>query len=53
MLKEKRIRLSGNKTYGSKNIKCKKCKKDIIKNGEPMMPIYYEKEDGDYCPKCK
>ena len=38
----KRLRLSGCKTYGKENIKCSLCGKIIIKDGEPMVPIYYE-----------
>lgn len=48
-----RKRLSGNKTYGTKNIKCKKCGQVIIKKGEPMTPLYFEDKKGDnYCTKC-
>ena len=50
----KRIRMSGKDRFGSKNMECSQCGFRIIKDGEPLTPIYYEDEEGNhFCsPKC-
>ena len=49
----KRIRVSGNDKFDNTNIKCEKCDTIIIKNGEPMTPIYYVNDDNHhFCVKC-
>lgn len=52
-IKTRRIRISGRDSFDTANISCKICSAPIIKNGEPMTPIYYVDNDGNhYCVKC-
>lgn len=49
----KRIRISGNNKFDNANISCKTCNFVIIRNGEPMTPLYYVNNDGNhFCPRC-
>ena len=48
------LRLSDRDHFGTLTIECKECLLPIIKNGKPMMPIYYkDKENRCFCSKCE